>query len=164
MMNRVAEPSARSHRNNLPLKGEARGVPFLRLKRESTALPAALQVRDASDCLKALAFLKDEEVELFVVLMLDSQSRVRGIAKVSSGLVNCALVHPREVFRYAIAFGAVGIIIAHNHPTGDPTPSAEDRAVTRQLVEAGRIIDIPVYDHIIVAGDRFTSFANAGLL
>jgi DNA repair protein RadC len=73
-------------------------------------------------------------------------------------------VHPREVFRHAIAEAAAGIIVVHNHPSGDPTPSAEDQSVTRQLVAAGRLLDLPLYDHVIVAADRFTSFAAAGLL
>jgi DNA repair protein RadC len=73
-------------------------------------------------------------------------------------------VHPREVFRPAIVEAAAGIIVVHNHPSGDPTPSAEDRAVTRQLVAAGRLLDLPVYDHVIVAGDRWVSLAAAGLM
>jgi len=73
-------------------------------------------------------------------------------------------VHPREVFRLAIAEGAAGIIVAHNHPSGDPTPSADDRAVTRQLVTRGGCSTFPVYDHVIIAGGRFVSFAEAGLL
>jgi DNA repair protein RadC len=83
---------------------------------------------------------------------------------VSRGLLNSSLVHPREVFRPAIAEAAAGIIVVHNHPSGDPTPSAEDRAVTRQLVAAGRLLDVPVYDHVILAGDRFVSFVATGLL
>ena len=63
-----------------------------------------------------------------------------------------------------IAEAAAGIIVVHNHPSGDPTPSADDREVTRQLVEAGRLLDLPVYDHVIVAGERYLSFAEAGLL
>src|SRR5438876_490665 len=59
---------------------------------------------------------------------------------------------------------AAGIIVVHNHPSGDPTPSADDRSVTRQLVDAGRLLDVPVYDHVIVGGDRYLSFAEAGLL
>src|SRR5439155_1252881 len=59
---------------------------------------------------------------------------------------------------------AAGILVVHNHPSGDPTPSADDRAVTRQLVDAGRLLDLPVYDHVVVAGDRYVSFAEAGLL
>jgi DNA repair protein RadC len=74
------------------------------------------------------------------------------------------LVHPREVFRIAIALGAAAIVVAHNHPSGDASPSAEDHAVTRQLVAAGRILDLPVHDHIIVGAGCYTSFAEAGLL
>jgi DNA repair protein RadC len=68
------------------------------------------------------------------------------------------------VFSAAILAGAAAIIVAHNHPSGDPTPSADDRAVTRQLVDAGRLLDLPVYDHVVLAGDRYLSFAEAGLL
>jgi DNA repair protein RadC len=83
---------------------------------------------------------------------------------VTRGLLNSSLVHPREVFRAAIAEAAAGIIVVHNHPSGDPTPSTEDRTITRQLAEAGRLLDLPLYDHVVIAGDRFISFAAAGLL
>jgi DNA repair protein RadC len=83
---------------------------------------------------------------------------------VTRGILNGSLVHPREVFREAIAESAAGIIVVHNHPSGNPAPSPEDKAVTIQLVEAGRLLDIPLFDHVIVAGDRFFSFAEAGLL
>ncbi len=84
-------------------------------------------------------------------VVLDQPSRVRRDVLVSRGLLNSALVHPREVFRAAIAEAGAGIILAHNHPSGDPTPSAEDRAATRQLVEAGRLLDLPVYDREVIA-------------
>src|SRR2546425_10281087 len=77
---------------------------------------------------------------------------------------NSSLVHPREVFRAAIAEAAAGIIVVHNHPSGDPTPSADDRAVTRQLVEAGRGADLPGYDPAIVGGGRYVRLAGAGVL
>jgi DNA repair protein RadC len=108
--------------------------------------------------------LRDLPVEEFHLLALDSQSQVLRDVLITRGLLNSSLVHPREVFRAAIAEAAAGIIVVHNHPSGDPTPSAEDRAVTRQLAEAGRLLDLPVYDHVIVAGDRFVSFASTGLL
>ena len=95
------------------------------------------------------------EVEEFHLLALDTQSQVLREVLVTRGLLNSSLVHPREVFRAAIAEAAAGIIVVHNHPSGDPTPSAEDRAVTRQLVAAGRLLDLPVYDHVIMAGDRW---------
>jgi DNA repair protein RadC len=127
--------------------------------------PALPRVADPSDVAALLGpRLRDLAVEEFHVLALDSQSRVRRDVLVTRGLLNSALVHPREVFRAAIAEAAAGIIVVHNHPSGDPTPSPEDRAVTRQLVEAGRLLDLPVYDHVIVAGDRFLSFVTAGLL
>jgi DNA repair protein RadC len=110
------------------------------------------------------AQLRDLVVEEFHLLALDSQSQVLRDVLVTRGLLNSSLVHPREVFRPAIVEAAAGVIVVHNHPSGDPTPSAEDRAVTRQLVAAGELLDLPVYDHVIIAGDRFVSFAAAGLL
>jgi DNA repair protein RadC len=108
--------------------------------------------------------LRDLQVEEFHLLALDSQSQVLREVLVTRGLLNSSLVHPREVFRAAIAEAAAGIIVVHNHPSGDPTPSAEDRAATKQLVSAGRLLDIPLYDHVIIAGDQFVSLATAGLL
>jgi DNA repair protein RadC len=147
-------------------------VPFIRLVREPN--PTGMKpvpIRDpegAIDFLRPL--LEREEVEVFLVLILDSGSRIRAAVPVSRGLLNASLVHPREVFRVAIMWGAAGIILAHNHPSGDPTPSPEDRAVTHQLVEAGRLLDIPVYDHLIIGGatdgetPRHVSMVALGLL
>lgn len=127
--------------------------------------PAPLRIREPDDVAKLFApRLRDLSVEEFHLLALDSQSQVVREVLVTRGLLNSSLVHPREVFRTAIAEAAAGIIVVHNHPSGDPTPSAEDRAVTRQLVAAGQLLDLPVYDHVIVAGDRWVSFVAAGLL
>ena len=110
--------------------------------------------------------LRDLAVEEFHVLALGSQSQILADLLITRGILNSSLVHPREVFRAAIAEAAAGIIVVHNHPSGDPTPSADDRSVTRQLVDAGRLLDVPVYDHVIIGGggDRYVSFAEAGLL
>jgi len=108
--------------------------------------------------------LRDLAVEEFRLLALDTQHRVVRELLITRGILDSSLVHPREVFRAAIAEAAAGIVVLHNHPSGNPAPSADDRAVTRQLVEAGRLLDIPVYDHVIVGGDRYFSFAEAGLL
>ncbi len=108
--------------------------------------------------------LQDLPVEEFHVAVLDAQHRLERDVLVSRGLLNSSLVHPREVFREAIAERAAAVILVHNHPSGDPTPSAEDRVVTAQLVAAGRLLDIPVHDHIIVGRGRYMSFAEAGLL
>jgi len=103
-------------------------------------------------------------VEEFHLLTLDAQNRITRAVLITRGILNSSLVHPREVFRAAIAEAAAAVIVVHNHPSGNPVPSADDRAVTRQLVEAGRLLDMPVVDHVIVAGDRYFSFAEAGLL
>jgi DNA repair protein RadC len=129
------------------------------------ARPALVRIREPEDVVRLFASrLRDLQVEEFHLLALDSQSQVLRDVLITRGLLNSSLVHPREVFRAAIAEAAAGIIVVHNHPSGDPSPSAEDRAVTRQLVEAGRLLDLPVYDHVILAGDRFTSFATTGML
>ena len=108
--------------------------------------------------------LEDLPVEEFHVAVLDAQHRLERDVLVTRGILNSSLVHPREVFREAIAERAAAIILVHNHPSGDPTPSADDRAVTEQLVAAGRLLDIPVHDHVIVGRGRYMSFAEAGLL
>ncbi len=134
-----------------------------RLARE--ARPLAPRISGPEDVVRVVGpRLRDLAVEEFHLLALDTRSRVRRDVLITRGLLDASLVHPREVFRAAIAEAAAGIILVHNHPSGDPTPSAEDRAVTRQLVAAGQLLDLPVYDHVIVAGDRFVSFATSGLL
>jgi DNA repair protein RadC len=139
---------------------------FVRLVREpGTEVQSAARIKAPGDVHRLLSErVARLEVEAFYVIALGSQSQVRAIEEVTRGILNSSLVHPREVFRAAILAGAAGIVVVHNHPSGDPTPSADDRAVTRQLVDAGRIVDIPVYDHVIIAGDRYVSFAEAGLL
>lgn len=108
--------------------------------------------------------IRDLAVEEFHVLTLDTLNRITRDLLITRGILNSSLVHPREVFRAAIAESAAGIVVVHNHPSGNPAPSADDRVVTRQLVEAGRILDVPVCDHLIVGGDKYFSFAEAGLL
>ena len=108
--------------------------------------------------------LEDLPVEEFHVAVLDAQHRLDRDITITRGILNSSLVHPREVFREAIAERAAAIILVHNHPSGDPTPSADDRAITGQLVAAGRLLDIPVADHIVIGRGRYLSFAEGGLL
>lgn len=108
--------------------------------------------------------LEDLPVEEFHVAVLDSQHRLERDVTVTRGTLNESLVHPREVFREAIAERAAAVVLVHNHPSGDPTPSADDRVATEQLVAAGRLLDIPVHDHIVVGRGRFESFAERGWL
>jgi DNA repair protein RadC len=108
--------------------------------------------------------LEDCPVEEFHVAILDAQHRLERDVLITRGLLSSALVHPREVFREAIVGRAASVILVHNHPSGDPTPSPDDCSVTEQLVSAGRLLDIPVRDHVIVGRGRFMSFAESGLL
>jgi DNA repair protein RadC len=108
--------------------------------------------------------LEDLPVEEFHVAVLDAQHRLERDVTVTRGIHTTSHVHPREVFREAIAERAAAVILVHNHPSGDPTPSADDRLVTEQLVAAGKLLDIPVHDHIIIGRGRYTSFAESGLL
>ncbi len=122
-------------------------------------------IRAPRDVVAAFApRLEDLPVEEFHVAVLDAQHRLERDVTVTRGILNSSLVHPREVFREAIAERAAAVILVHNHPSGDPTPSPDDRAVTDQLVAAGRLLDIPVHDHVIIGRGRYTSFAEAGLL
>jgi DNA repair protein RadC len=100
--------------------------------------------------------------EVFVVITLNAKNRVIQKHLVSIGTVNSALVHPRECYRTAILDGASALILAHNHPSGDPTPSSEDIRITRQLISAGEVMGIKVLDHVIV-GDTALSLREAGL-
>jgi len=107
---------------------------------------------------------RDLKQEVCKVLLLDSANHLLRDVKISEGILNSSLVHPREVFRQAIIEPAASVILLHNHPSGNPEPSSEDLQITRQLVEAGKIMGIPVHDHIIIASTSFTSFAERGLI
>jgi len=147
--------------------GAARVVAALELGRRvaAEAAPPPQRIRSPAEVQRFYGpRLRDLAVEEFHVLALGSQGQVLADLLITRGILNSSLVHPREVFRAAIAEAAAGIIVVHNHPSGDPTPSADDRAVTRQLVDAGRVLDVPVQDHVIVGGERYVSFAEAGLL
>jgi DNA repair protein RadC len=127
--------------------------------------PEGAPLRGPRDVFEAyLGRLGDLPVEEFHVAILDAQHRLDRDVTITRGILNSSLVHPREVFREAIAERAAAIILVHNHPSGDPTPSVDDRLVTEQLVTAGRLLDIPVHDHVIIGRGRYASFAEAGLL
>jgi DNA repair protein RadC len=108
--------------------------------------------------------LRDLRHEEFHALLLNAQHRVLRSVQVTRGILDASLVHPREVFKAAVVDSAAGVILVHNHPSGDPTPSLEDRAVTRQMASAGRALGIPVVDHVILGHARFVSLAAQGEL
>jgi len=125
----------------------------------------SITIRTPADVFQNYATLfKDQVRERFIVFWLNSANKVIGFEVVSEGILNSSLVHSREVFRGAIVATAASLVLGHNHPSESPEPSQEDIAITKQLVESGRIIGIPVHDHIIFAGNTFTSFAERGLL
>lgn len=111
-----------------------------------------------------LRFLHGERREHFVAFYLNACHRPLGRETVSIGTLTASLVHPREVFSPAIERAAAAVLVAHNHPSGDPNPSREDRLTTRRLVGAGKLLGIPLLDHVVVAEHRYFSFREQGLI
>ena len=109
--------------------------------------------------------LHDKDREHFVILMLDTKNRVIGVNTVSIGILDSALVSPREVFKAAMLCNAASIIVCHNHPSGDPTPSPEDKRVTERLSEAGKILAIELLDHLVIGeAGSFRSIKEMGII
>jgi DNA repair protein RadC len=106
----------------------------------------------------------NRSVEQFGVVLLDTKHRVLRTTVVSVGTLDASIVHPREVFREATAAGAAALMLFHNHPSGDPEPSAEDVQLTRRLVAAGVLMGIDVIDHLILADVRYCSLKERGLI
>ncbi|MCX6803652.1 MAG: DNA repair protein RadC [Candidatus Diapherotrites archaeon] len=100
--------------------------------------------------------------EHFVVLLLDSKNKLIKEEIISIGTLNSSVIHPREIFKFAIKESANSIIIAHNHPSGDPNPSEQDKGITEKIVKAGEVIAVKVLDHVIIGKDSYYSFAEAG--
>lgn len=113
---------------------------------------------------ETFSFLMKETKEMFVTLHLDGKNRIMAMDLVSIGSLNQSIVHPREVFKTACLSNAAALILIHQHPSGDPSPSSEDIAITRRLKEAGEILGIKVLDHVIVGEGEYVSFVERGLL
>jgi DNA repair protein RadC len=110
-------------------------------------------------------FIGDADREVFVIAMLTIRHRVLGLHTVSVGCLTSNLVHPREVFKPAILAGSAALLVAHNHPSGDPEPSAEDVALTRRLVSAGQLLGIEILDHLVLGeAGRYVSLRERGVL
>jgi len=109
-------------------------------------------------------FFRDRRKEYFMILLLDGKNRILREVQISEGSLNQSIVHPREVFSPAVRESAAAIILVHNHPTGDPTPSREDTEITRRLKEAGELMGVRVLDHIIIGDGSFVSFVARGML
>ena len=123
-----------------------------------------IQYRRSGDIFRAFKQLAEMPVESFLVVHLDSKNRMVGMTTCSIGSMTSSLVHPRDVFRPAIANMTAGLIFIHNHPSGDPAPSDEDLQITKRLCEVGKVIGIRCLDHIIIGSGRYFSFADQGLI
>lgn len=138
----VAEGRGKRYAGGIPLDAPAKVLPLLK------------------------KFIPDDDKERLATIMLDVNHRPIGINIVSVGTLTASLVHPREVLRPLVVLGAAAFIMAHNHPSGEPTPSSEDKATTKRVTEAARIIGIPMLDHIVFVhgSEQYTSFRQLGLL
>jgi DNA repair protein RadC len=150
-------------------KPQQASIPIYRvsLVRESRLHCYHKQIRSSADAGALLhAYLANVDREHFVVLMLDQKNRVIGINTVSIGSLTASVVHPRECFKPAILSNAAAIILAHNHPSGAPQPSQEDRVLTVRLVAAGKLLGISILDHVIIGDgtNSYFSFADEGLM
>lgn len=138
----------------------------LKIVREATVLYQNRIINSPHDAVELVEpFLQDEDRECFIVVCVDTKNQPTAINIVSIGTLNSSLVHPREVFKIAILANANAVILSHNHPSGDPTPSREDHEVTHRLIEAGNLIGIEILDHIIIGSNhRFVSLKERGVI
>jgi len=121
-------------------------------------------LRRSKDALHFLNHFRDKKQEYFVCLSLDSGRRLIARRIVTLGLLDASLAHPREVFSGPLTDRAACVIIAHNHPSGDPSPSKQDIKLTQQLVAAGILLGMPLWDHIVIAKESHFSFRQEGLI
>ena len=137
-----------------------------RLVRETHfTFPHREQVSSPEDVAAVLQhYFEDKDREEFIVVFLDTANTMIGMAQISVGGLAASIVEPRQVFKTAILANAAAIILAHNHPSLNVEPSREDIRITKQLVEAGTIMGIPVHDHLIIGGEQYVSLAERGLI
>src|SRR5215467_3935545 len=148
------------------IKPKQTRIPIYRvtLVREGKMPTYESRIRSSASAYSVLQeYLADTDREHFVILMLDQKNQVIGINTVSVGSLTASIVHPREVYKPLILSNAAGVILGHNHPSGDPFPSKEDRAITQRLKEAGTLLGINLLDHLVIGADgRYFSFADEG--
>ena len=152
----------------MDLEALEQGRPYLKLLSQVVLLrdPAVARfprLRCSADVYRHFGELKLLDRECFAVLLLDAKHRVTGFQMVSVGCLQGTPVHPREVFKAAVLTNSAALIVVHNHPSGDPSPSADDRAITERLRACGDVLGIPVLDHVIVAADGYWSLMDGGL-
>ena len=146
---------------------EAPSIETLRVSVVRERSPLTYRLAGPVDAAKTARELIGDDLdrEVFGILLVDARNRITAMHIVSMGTLNGSLVHPREVFKVAILGSAAAIILFHNHPSGDPAPSREDRELTRRLIEAGRILGIQVLDHVVLGDEgHYFSFKERALL
>ncbi len=116
------------------------------------------------DVIRLFDFLGRETKEHFWAVHLDSKNRMLCLDQISTGSLNASIVHPREVYKSALLSSAAALLLVHNHPSGDPTPSNEDREITMRLKEVSELLGIRLLDHVVIGDGRHYSFADSGLL
>ena len=121
---------------------------------------------DIRDLLTKALEMHLEAEEVFIMITVDTKNRVTGIFEVARGHLSACLVHPREVFKRALLMNASSIFVAHNHPSGDVTPSGDDKAITKRLKDAGEILGVSLLDSLIIGDkpEKYYSFAEAGII
>jgi len=128
-------------------------------------LPKKINSPDqAYKAITAITSVEEEAQEVFGVLILNTKHKIVAVHEISRGTLDASMAHPREVFKPAVLHNAAAIICFHNHPSGDPEPSKEDIELTKRLVEAGNIMGIEIFDHIIVGDDRYVSLKERGVM
>lgn len=151
--------------NNKPITPKRVNIVSLKMVKEKTSLYANRKIASPSDAAELLReFLENSDREMFLVCCLDSKNQPTCINVVSIGTLNSSLVHPREVFKTAILANSHSILVAHNHPSGDLSPSKEDIAVTQRLNDVGKLIGINLIDHLIIGSQNHASLKDQGYL
>jgi DNA repair protein RadC len=132
---------------------------------QTVPLKPGVQLKNSGDVARCfMPHMRSLKREIFKVINLDAKNKIINTMTISEGDLTSTIVNPREVYREAIRSSAAGIIVLHNHPSGDPSPSGEDMYITNRLREAGRIVNIELLDHLIIGRDSYCSFADEGKL
>jgi DNA repair protein RadC len=154
-----------SQLNALPPRRRKQAEKLLELIRKVMEGEKDHYIHTPADVFKAVATdLVGLDKEHFMILILNTKNRILSKEVISIGTLNSAIVHPREVFKPAIIKGAASIICVHNHPSGDPAPSSEDKKLTERLIQAGEIIGIDVLDHVVIGTEGYVSLREQGMI
>lgn len=159
------EINMESNKRNNILNRKRVDIVSIKMVKESSFLYENRKITSPKEAVSLLRkFLDESDREQFIVCCMDTKNQPTSINVVSIGTLSSSLVHPREVFKSAILGNSASIIVAHNHPSGDPSPSKEDIDITERLKEAGKIIGINILDHIIIGNDRHISLKEKGVI